>query len=192
VSISVVYSIRRFENIKDGHTNLIMVHTGWKWIVPGKLEKEDRLLNNIPPLSSFYYTSTITLQKQTGHWKYISSFSTNFNQSETHYIDALLCYPKLFRSKMTLMLDNRHDILPVTVTEETEVTLEPPRYHSGIILYKNRTIRFVTTAIFTPSQLELTYVFSLKLNNFDSNFQHNSNRGRAVFWIYRCWVSLYI
>ena len=167
-----------------------MVHTCWKWIVPGQLEKEDRLLNNIPPTVSqsslFYYTSTIMIQKQKGYWNYVSSFRRDLNQSSTHHIDALLCYPKLFRSKLTLMLDNKQDILPVTVMEETEVTSGPPRYHSEIILYQNQTTRFITTAIFTPSQLELTYAFSLKLKNFDSDHRHRSERGRAVFWLYRC------
>lgn len=169
-----------------------MVHTCWKWIIPGQLEKEDRLLNNIPPTdsrsSSFYYTSTMTIQKHKRHWNYISSFSKNLSRSQTHHINTVLCYPKLFRSKLTLMLDNKQDILPVTVIEETEVTSEPLVYHSGIILYQNQTTRFVTTAIFTPSQLELTYIFSLKLNSFHNGHYYNCNRSRSVFWIYRRWI----
>jgi hypothetical protein len=164
-----------------------MVHTCWTWIIPGQLEKEDRLLNNIPPTvsqsSSFYYTSAITIQKRKGQWNYVSSFNKNLNQSTTHHIDAILCYPKLFRSKLTLMVDSRKEIPPMSVMEDTEVTSEPPSYHSGIILHQNQTRpRFITTAIFTPSQLELTYVFSLKLKKLDSDF---ANRGREVFWIYR-------
>ena len=167
-----------------------MVHTCWNWIEPGKLEKEDRLLNNIPPTLSqsalFYYTSTIMIQKQKEQWNYVSSFRRELKQSSTYHIDALLCYPKLFRSKLTLMLDNKQDIPPVTVIEDTEVTSEPPRYHSEIILSQNQTTRFITTAIFTPSQLELTYAFSLKLKKFDSDHHHGSDRARAVFWLYRC------
>ena len=171
-----------------------MVHTSWQWIIPGQLKEEETLLNNIPPnncqSSSFYYTSTLMIQKNRGHWNYVSALRTNLSQLQTHYIDTVLCYPKLFRSKLTLMLENKvkkQNSLQVTVIEETEVTTEPPKYHSEIILYRTKKTNFVTSANFTPSQLELTYVFSLKLKGFDSVVHnHNSRRSRAVYWIYRC------
>ena len=166
-----------------------MVHTSWEWIIPGQLEKEDRLLNNIPPTdpesSPFYYTSTITIEKHEGYWSYTSSFSRKLSQSRTQYIDTVFCYPKLFRSKLTLMHDSKRIKLPCTVIEETEATTEPFRYHSEIILRQNQTTQFVTSAHFTPSQLQLTYIFSLKLKNLYNNYDRNSGRHRAVFWIYR-------
>ena len=165
-----------------------MVHTSWQWIVPGQLKNEDKLLNNIPPTdpesSPIYYTSTIMIEKQKGQWNYTSSFSRKLSQSQTHYIDTVSYYPKLFRSKLTLMHDSKLN-MPCTVVEETETSNEPFRYHSEIILSQNQTTQFVTSAHFTPSQLQLTYIFSLKLKKSDNNHDHNSGRHRAVFWIYR-------
>lgn len=169
-----------------------MVHTPWEWIVPGKMEEEERLLNNIPPTQScsFYYTSAITVQNRKGHWKYISSLSRSWSHSaRIHYIDAVNFYPKLFRSKLTWMVGNGQDTLPVTLIEEMETKLEPPSYHTEIILFQDQMTRFTTAATFKPSQLEVTYVFSLKLKDYDTIARRNNNTGRTAFWIYRRWNS---
>lgn len=174
-----------------------MVHTGWKWIIPGRMGQEDRMLKDIPQTaspstSSLYYTSTITIEKRRGYWNYISSFDRNLTQTHKHYVATVLCYPKLFRSKLTMMVDQRKNNMPVTVLEDTEAMTESLRYHSKIILFQIQTNHYITSAVFTPSQLELTYMFSLKQRNADCD-EHGAVirfnkpiKCRTVYWLYRC------
>lgn len=166
-----------------------MVQTAWQWILAGPLGPGD--CSSCIEATPFYYTTTILVEKRRSHWNYVSVCSFHDIRRRKYQSSVSCLHPKLFHSSLTFTVgrkdsEKRQAITVIDVVEVAPENLEATRHESTIVLFRNRTLRFITAAVLYPRELEVTYVFTLKLKCFDEErFCRKKGRGSTRFWIYR-------
>lgn len=139
----------------------------WTWVLPGMLANEEQLLENAQQTKalSIYYTSTMTVEKRQSCWKFVTSVQKQMNDTKS----KTQCKAKIIFSNFAKETQTAKNPI-ITVSDDSLQTFL--RYETCITLYEinsKKPTKFISSVTFVPSQLKVTYKFSLKLKYSNEN-----------------------